>query len=298
MADNKKVIVAIAVDLGQKLLSDITNNKGNNVLFSDSEDEEVLLISCIKEAPPRINFFVERIANNYNSDEFQQNFRMSREAFDNLLGFFNTHLHLVRGGDNLKISSQKQLLAVVWILATPDSYRSIGERFYLAKSTLSKIFFRIVDFLNQVASVFIKFPNRVQKEGIKRYFEAQHRLKGVVGAIDGTYVPCRVPAEQKIAYTNRKLFTAVTLQAVCDHKMRYIDCFVGYPSSVHDSRIFKNSDIYKNVQQNVGDYFEDDEKILGDKAYPIQSWCIPPFIERGNLSDHQKAFNRTHASCR
>ena len=76
MADNKKVIVTIAVDLGQKLTSDITNNKVNNALFSDSEAEKVLLISCTKEAPPRINWYVERVASNYNSEEFQQNFGM------------------------------------------------------------------------------------------------------------------------------------------------------------------------------------------------------------------------------
>ena len=52
------------------------------------------------------------------------------------------------------------------------------------------------------------------------------------------------------------------------------------------------------MQQNVAMYFDNDEKILGDKAYPVESWCIPPFIDRGNLTDRQKQFNKTHASCR
>lgn len=300
MSDKKKnIIISIAIEHGKQLTNNITNiNKYSFELLDSDDDDEMITMMCVKETPPRINLYVEQIVMNYNSVEFQQNFRMSREAFEKLLGVFNTNLHLVRGGENLRILPEKQLLAVIWILATPDSYRSVGERFDLAKSTLSTIFFRIIDFLNHIANKFVNFPDSSRKMESKNYFEIQSGLKGVVGAIDGTYVPCRVSADQKKAYTNRKMFTAVTLQAICDHKMKYIDCFVGYPSSVHDNRIFRNSDIYKNVQQNINLYFDPDERILGDKAYPIESWCVPPFIDRGNLTDRQKRFNRTHASCR
>lgn len=34
-----------------------------------------------------------------------------------------------------------------------------------------------------------------------------------------------------------------------------------------------------------------DEFIVGDKAYPVLTWCIPPFIDRGNLTASQRFFN-------
>lgn len=38
---------------------------------------------------------------------------------------------------------------------------------------------------------------------------------------------------------------------------------------VSDTRIFKNSDFYKDVQRNREHYFPNNEFIVGDKAYPV-----------------------------
>lgn len=38
--------------------------------------------------------------------------------------------------------------------------------------------------------------------------------------------------------------------------------------------------------EESGQYF-----IAADKAYPILEWCIPPYIDRGNLSEQEKFFN-------
>lgn len=97
----------------------------------------------------------------------------------------------------------------------------------MAKSTISKAFFRIVEFLNQVTANFIKFPNRNQKAETKKYFEAHSRLIGIVGAVNGTYVPCKVPSAQW-----------------------HIE--------------IENFNNHKNVQQNVANYFDAGEKFLGD----------------------------------
>jgi DDE superfamily endonuclease len=160
---------------------------------------------------------------------------------------------------------------------------------------LSFIFFNVTDFLNQIAGTIIKFPNSQEKGRIKSAFEAKTRLKEVIGAVDGCYIPMKAPAAFRSDYVNRKFFTSVTLQAICDDRMRYLDCFIGFPSSVHDNRIFKNSPFYKSVMENKHNFFQDDEKILGDKAYPVENWCIPPFIDRGRLTDNQKRFNTSFA---
>ncbi|KAJ8910656.1 hypothetical protein NQ315_016034 [Exocentrus adspersus] len=77
-----------------------------------------------------------------------------------------------------------------------------------------------------------------------------------------------------------------------------MDVFVGYPSSVSDRRIFVNSDLYRNVTTNVAEYFDENQFILGDKAYPNLKWILSPYIDRGHLQERHKNFNKCHASTR
>lgn len=143
-------------------------------------------------------------------------------------------------------------------------------------------------------------------------------MDNIIGAIDGTFVAMKAPKEQVRSYTNRKCFTSVTLQAICDHRMKFLDCFARYfhiaftcfvllsfyrcfaryPSSVGDARILRNSDIFEDITNSVGDFFSEDEVILGDKAYPVTGWCIPPFINRTRLTAPQILFNKKQASAR
>ena len=121
---------------------------------------------------------------------------------------------------------------------------------------------------------------------------------GIIGAVGGCYIRCKVPAVHRLAYTNRKMFTSVTLQAACNQSMSFIDRFTGYPSSVHDSRIFRNPPLYNNVSRDRENYFSNGEYIIGDKAYTLSPWCISPFISRAPLTNRQLHFNKRHASAR
>lgn len=59
---------------------------------------------------------------------------------------------------------------------------------------------------------------------------------------------------------------------------------MGYAGSVNDSRIFRNSDLWMSVEENRAKFFPENEYIIADKAYPVLSWCIPPYINKGTLT--------------
>lgn len=152
--------------------------------------------------------------------------------------------------------------------------------------------------LNGIAPDIIKWPGRAERAMIKNAFLRMAGLNGVVGAIDGTYVPIKAPRENPEVYVNRKCFHAITLQGICVPSLKFIDCFAGYPSSVSDIRVFRNSDIYSEFCNNTGNYFDADEYIIGDKAYPVYNWCIPPYIDRRQLQPQHVHFNTVHAKTR
>ena len=76
------------------------------------------------------------------------------------------------------------------------------------------------------------------------------------------------------------------MQAVCDHKRKIINVFIGHPGSVHDSRIFKNSSLKNILRERCGRYF-----LLGDSGYPLQEILLTPHKGRGNLTRRQINYN-------
>lgn len=76
------------------------------------------------------------------------------------------------------------------------------------------------------------------------------------------------------------------MQVVCDHRRKILDLFIGYPGSVHDSRVFRNSPLGNNLENKCGRYF-----LLGDSGYPLQGNLLTPYKDRGNLTRRQINYN-------
>jgi hypothetical protein len=61
------------------------------------------------------------------------------------------------------------------------------------------------------------------------------------GAIDGTHIPVVVPNDKVVQLLCRKGCTTQNVLAVYDFDMRFIFVLVGWPGSIHDTRVFNNS---------------------------------------------------------
>ena len=72
-------------------------------------------------------------------------------------------------------------------------------------------------------------------------------IPGIIGCIDGTgfQIP-RLKNQPDINsyYSGRKKIHVLHMQAVCDHRKIFTDVLIGWPGSVHDSRVLRHSDIY------------------------------------------------------
>lgn len=123
-------------------------------------------------------------------------------------------------------------------------------------------------------------------------FEKDSLLPGVVGAVDGSFIPIPAPSEDQESYFNRKKFHSIILQEVAGPDMKILDCNIGWPGSVHDSRVLRNS----LLLQNSKDLFAPHFYLLGDAAYPIKPWLMVPYKNNGKLSQQQLKFNKTLGS--
>lgn len=137
----------------------------------------------------------------------------------------------------------------------------------MSKSSLSVSFFRVIKALNAIAEELIVWPRGAQIEKVRSSFKNIAGLDCVLGAVDGTYICIKAPEKDPEVYITRKCDYAITLQAVADCNLRFTDVFVGYPGSVSDSRIFKNSDLVLQIEDNMRNFFPNQEFIIGDKAW-------------------------------
>ncbi|KAF3847325.1 hypothetical protein F7725_020353 [Dissostichus mawsoni] len=109
----------------------------------------------------------------------------------------------------------------------------------------------------------IWLPAGPEQEEVRQGFQQlanSPAFSSCVGAIDGCHIRIKTqPGPSGQDYVNRKLFPSIQLQAVCDGKGTFLQTFVGFPGSVHDTRVLKNSAIYKEALYPPPGYF-----IVGD----------------------------------
>lgn len=121
------------------------------------------------------------------------------------------------------------------------------------------------------------------RDELRANIAAFEQLKGFPncgGLIDGSHIPILKPREHKEDYINRNRYASIVLQAVVDARDRFTSCFVGYPGSVHDARVFANSSIGVKMDR-PGGLFENETVdvlgyqlpvcLVGDSAYPLKT---------------------------
>ncbi|XP_066600749.1 putative nuclease HARBI1 [Prorops nasuta] len=240
--------------------------------------------------------YVSKIVLAYSDVEFKSHFRIERSTFVFILELLTPYLekNCKRYG-RLQISPEQQLLIAIWMLATPSSFRCVSDRFGVSKSTSWHCTMRVVIALYKKVNLFIKWPSA--NEGMKTMEATQRKygFPGVLGAIDGTHVKIVKPEEHPEAYINRKGYYSIQLQVVCDHELKFINCYAGQVGSVHDMRVFKLSNFSNLLNE---ENFPNNSHLLGDAAYTINKYILTPFKDYGNLNGSEVAYNNRHSSAR
>lgn len=184
------------------------------------------------------------------------------------------------------------------------SFRDVSDRFNVTISSLHRIIKRVAIFLSNLSPQIITWPNDNEKREIEQHFR-EKGFPGVIGAIDGSHIKIDKPENDAESYMNRKGFYSIQvfvqcrcltksslcifkfqIQAVCDHNRKIRDVFIGYPGSVHDARVFRNSPLCANLEGMCGRYV-----LLGDSAYPLKTNLLVPFKDRGQLTQRQVNYN-------
>ncbi|XP_055959278.1 putative nuclease HARBI1 [Patella vulgata] len=255
-----------------------------------------LAASLIRENRVRIKGYMESIVPEYSEVNFKRMYRVSSSSFEVLTNHLRDYpKFVIKGkGGREPISVEKQLLITLWYLGSKDTVHKISDRFGISESTMLNCRDRVLAVsIVHLMDKFITLPVGNELQAVKDRFEWRNGFSGIVGCLDGTHIRITSPKHNPKSYVNRKGFHSIQLQAVCREDMRFIDCFVGFPGSCHDSRILRNSDLFSK-----GPEYCQEGHILADGGYPLLNWLMTPYRDNGHLTANQRNFNTLLSSNR
>ncbi|XP_033991066.1 protein ALP1-like [Trematomus bernacchii] len=225
-------------------------------------------------------------------EDLMQDYRLGRQSLEALL-------RILPSKTTQGWSHEVNILMTIYWLAHGLSYSVVSRAFDVPKSTVCRLVHTGVEKIAALRQEVIKLPPPGELEEVGQAFARLANspvFSRCVGAIDGCHVRIKTPpGPQGQDDLNRKLFPSIQLQAVCDGKGFFLNTFVGYPGSVHDTRVLKNSAIYKGALYPPSGFF-----LLGDGGYPcieVPVAIITPYREplQGRV---QSRFNQHHAKAR
>lgn len=112
-------------------------------------------------------------------------------------------------------------------------------------------------------------------------------------------IKINAPPDNREDNFDQKQHLSVNLQGIVDVNLKFIHATVGYPGSIHDAQVLRLSDIYDLAQKgqvlsSPTRYINGTEIGLllgGDSAYPLTTWLMKPYLDRGCLTPEPGKFN-------
>ena len=175
-------------------------------------------------------------------------------------------------------------------IGSKEDIFGICSRFGITEGTVYLYCKRIMIAILSLKKTLVKWPTGEAKQNTNEGFKNIGGMENVIGAIDGCHIVlANAPLKQPETYWSRKKRYSIQLQGIVDYRGVFIDYKIGWPGSVHDAKVYKNSYFY----QNVSNIIKGDEFLLGDSAYPISTFLIKPFVNSQVPSQIQ--FNIIHS---
>ena len=216
---------------GLPLLLDFFLDDDDDDYQEDSAFVLALILGVIKErrdSVPRTENYAETIVPLITDVNFRQHFRMTRGSFEALLREMcasnNGILPLAPSttGGRPPVAPDKHLLVVLWVLGNQCCIRDVADRFGLSKSTVWILIRRVCRILvDHLAPLFIKWPCGQRVQTVTSGFQDTAGLPGCLGAIDGSHIEIKPPADDMDSFRNRLYYHSIVLQAVCDSQMLF-----------------------------------------------------------------------------
>lgn len=162
---------------------------------------------------------------------------------------------------------QLEILIFVYWLAHGLSFRLVARVFDVPAGTTHRVVHNIARQLMENLDKVTSLPKPEEMVNIGQSFGELARnaaFNKAVGSIGCCHMHVKPSGSRcRVDYINDTLSFSIRFQSVCDAAGKFLDIFVGYPGSVHDSRVLKSSPLYTGTRYPPSGFV-----IVGNDEYP------------------------------
>ncbi|OBZ80416.1 putative nuclease HARBI1 [Choanephora cucurbitarum] len=274
--------------------------------------------SSIPRAPSRFEWFIHDL----DEERFKQMFRMKQSRFFQLYEKIKDHPVYQPTGSKPQTDIRLQMMVSLERLGLHGNDASVGRiarnscisgglKYNSLKSN-NRVFHlpvyayiegSVVNFLRRFMKAILAleketvfWPCAEEREVIQERIVSKTGFPNCIIFVDGT----RIPLEYKSAWDGemfycRKDIHSLAAMIVCDDRMKIRFVCTGWAGSTHDARVFANNPLMKNTSA----YFDPNEYILADSAYPCLPHTIPAYRKTSlNGNSDNTRFNKKHSRLR
>jgi hypothetical protein len=219
-------------------------------------------------------------------DNFRRRFRMTPSIFDKLLKDLcdRTSFCTKPALGEANISQREMLQQVLRFLGSQDLVETLAKNAGMQQSSYTNLLYEMFDVLFELLPCYVYWPqSKSSSAEVKEGFTKTYGLHGVAGTLKTLHVKIEMPEEHaqlSQAYVNASGETTVILQSVCDHQLCFLHCSTGWPGSINDSRVLKNSDLYKDITSHKIEHLSESHHLIGDECHESSEWLCTPSSSR------------------
>ncbi|KAJ8278342.1 hypothetical protein GJAV_G00086590 [Gymnothorax javanicus] len=228
-------------------------------------------------------------------------FRMSRDTFFTLCEKLQPRLARMNTNFRQALPLEKRVAIALWRLATNVEYRYIGALFGVGCSTVGQCVREVCHAIVLLLKPFyLQPPSEQELDETVRLFSMRWGFPHCAGVLDSLHIPIITPPNKTTHCCNSNSWHSVVLQAVVNGLGQFWDVCAGFPGSTDDVNILQNSTLWtmaseghlspqppRNVLGQPLGYL-----LLGDAAYPLQTWLLKCYPESPQLTPSQRRFNQ------
>ncbi|KAL4634775.1 putative nuclease HARBI1 [Arapaima gigas] len=246
------------------------------------------------------DWWEEVVLKKFQPKDWLEKFRMSRDTFFSLCGKLEPRLARTNMSVLQGLPLEKRVAVALWRLGTNVEYRTVGMLFGLGYSGVCQC---VRDVCHAIVlllkPLYLQLPGEREMDASAMVFNANWGFPHCVGAVDCLHVPIVAPPDRGADWWNRSGWQSVVMQGVVNAQGMFWDVCAGFSGSTEDVTILLNSSLWSTATegglspQPPRNFMGRPLKyvLLGDAAYPLQSWLLKCYPESPLLASCHRAFN-------